>query len=60
MWNSEIFSIDDDLFVKTKKNKLKKINCDICGKYPKQDFILVKVTFKRRLLTYQHNNLEDY
>jgi formylmethanofuran dehydrogenase subunit E len=33
--NSEIFSFDDDLFAKPKKKRVKKIKCDICGKYIK-------------------------
>ena len=33
--NSEIFSFDDDLFAKPRKKRVKKIKCDICGKYIK-------------------------
>lgn len=61
------------LNAKPKKERVKKIKCDECGKYiketriqlhkarhnPEPDFILVQVAFKGRLLTYQHNNQEN-
>jgi Pyruvate/2-oxoacid:ferredoxin oxidoreductase delta subunit len=33
--NSEIFSFDDDLFAEPRKKRVRKIKCDICGKYIK-------------------------